>query len=96
MENIQTLLNEKIELERKIEQARVAEIERQRKIEEEKIAAQLAEIQAFRTIVQDVMKKYSLTEEQVLYGEDYIPKTKSNDTEKKSSLQAMRDFYSKL
>jgi hypothetical protein len=96
VENIQTLLNEKIELERKIERARIDELERQRKVEEEKIAAQLAEIQNFRKIVQDTMVKYNLTEEQVLYGEDYIPKTKSNDTEKKSSLQAMRDFYSKL
>ena len=96
MENIQTLLNEKMALERKIEQARMEEAERQKKIEEEKLETQRAEIQAFRTLVQDVMKKYDLTEGQVLHGEDYIPKIKSNDVEKKPSLQSMRDFYSKM
>ena len=96
MGNIQTLLNEKQALERKIEQARLEEAECQRKIEEEKFETQRAEIQAFRTIVQDVMKKYDLTEGQVLHGEDHIPKIKSNDVEKKPSLQSMRDFYSKM
>ena len=92
-QDIQTLHNEKMALERKIEQARVDEVEKQRKIEAEKLAQQWAEIQAFRIIVQDLSKKYNLTEHQVLHGEDRAPKVV---TEKKPSLQAMRDFYSSM
>lgn len=83
-----------------IEQARVDELERNRRIEAEKFAIQIAEIAAVRESFQSLMKKYGLTEDQLLHGQVRVM-NKSNSSmsvtpSKKLSLQEMRTFYSNL
>lgn len=83
-----------------IEQARVDELERNRRIEAEKFAIQIAEIAAVRESLQSLMKKYGLTEDQLLHGQVRVM-NKSNSSmsvtpSKKLSLQEMRTFYSNL
>jgi DNA-binding protein H-NS len=100
MSNVQMLLSQKMALERMIEQARVDELERNRRIEAEKFAIQIAEIAAVRESLQSLMKKYGLTEDQLLHGQVRVM-NKSNSSmsvtpSKKLSLQEMRTFYSNL
>lgn len=100
MSNVQMLLSQKMALERMIEQARVDELERNRRIEAEKFAIQNAEIAAVRESLQSLMKKYGLTEDQLLHGQVRVM-NKSNSSmsvtpSKKLSLQEMRTFYSNL
>jgi len=98
MSNVQMLLSQKMALERMIEQARVAELERQRHIEAETLALRNAEIASARETMQSVMKKYGLTEEQILKGHESLLKLPSRnvDRAKKLTLQEMRTFYAKL
>jgi hypothetical protein len=87
-------------LERMIEQARIEEINRQKRIEAERRAIQEAEIEAVRVSLQNVMKKYDLTQEQVLSGSvQLIVESKAllkGAMTKKPTLQEMRMFYSNL
>ena len=87
-------------LERRIEQAHQDELERQRRLEAERLAAQQAEIAQVRMSMQNLMKKYNLTEEQLLRGQTEsfrIPKSKLDGVPgKKLSLQEMRMFYAKM
>jgi ribosomal protein L17 len=98
MSNVQMLLSQKMALERMIEQARVAELERQRHIEAETLALRNAEIASARETMQSVMKKYGLTEEQILKGHESLLKlpSRNDDRAKKLTLQEMRTFYAKL
>jgi hypothetical protein len=83
------LVAQKMALERRIEQARQEEVERQRRLEAERLAVQQAE-----------MKKYNLTEDQLLRGQEEIfkiKKTKLNEVPGKGlTLQEMRMFYAKM
>lgn len=83
-----------------IEQARVDELERQKRIEAEQLALQKEEIAVVRASMQGLMKKYGLTEDQVLHGEVRTFNKSStalkNTTAKKLSLQEMRTFYANL
>ena len=83
-----------------IEQARIEEINRQKRIEAERRAIQEAEIEAVRVSLQNVMKKYDLTQEQVLSGSvQLIVESKAllkGAMTKKPTLQEMRMFYSNL
>ena len=76
MSTVQMLVAQKMALERRIEQARQEEIDRQRRLEAEKLAAQQAEIAQVRMNMQNLMKKYNLTEDQLLRGQDTQFKTK--------------------
>jgi hypothetical protein len=98
MSNVQMLLSQKMALERMIEQARVAEFDRQRQIEAETLALRNAEIASAREAMQTVMKKYGLTDEQILKGHENLLKLPSSTTDrgKKLTLQEMRTFYAKL
>ena len=100
MSTVQMLMAQKMALERRIEQARQEEIDRQRRLEAEKLAAQQAEIAQVRMNMQNLMKKYNLTEEQLLRGQTEsfrIPNSKLNGVPgKKLSLQEMRMFYAKM
>lgn len=100
MTNVQVLLSQKMALERMIEQARVDELERQKRIEAELLALQKEEIAVVRASMQGLMKKYGLTEDQVLHGEVRTFNKSStvlkNTTAKKLSLQEMRTFYANL
>lgn len=98
MSNVQMLLSQKMALERRIEQARVAEFDRQRQIEAETLALRNAEIAIARETMQTVMKKYGLTQEQILKGHESLLKfpSKNGDRDKKLTLQEMRTFYAKL
>ncbi|MEN9996211.1 MAG: hypothetical protein RL462_987 [Pseudomonadota bacterium] len=100
MQNVQMLLSQKMALERMIEQARVEELARQRRIEAEQFAIQNAEIAEVRASLQGLMKKYGLTEDQVLRGQERMLKNSSaalnGAASKKLSLQEMRTFYAKL
>jgi hypothetical protein len=98
MSNVQTLLSQKMALERMIEQARVAELDRQRNIEAETLALRNAEIASARETMQNVMKKYGLSEEQILKGHESLLKLPSSNSDrgKKLTLQEMRTFYAKL
>ena len=98
MSNVQMLLSQKMALERMIEQARVAELERQRHIEAETLALRNAEIASAREAMQTVMKKYGLTDEQILKGHESLLKlpNSNSDRGKKLTLQEMRTFNAKL
>jgi len=98
MSNVQMLLTQKMSLERRIEQARVEELERQQRIEAERLALQNAEIAIVRENMKNVMKKYGLTEDQILKGPETLLKMQSNPTErgKKLTLQEMRTYYAKM
>ncbi|MFM9993802.1 MAG: hypothetical protein ACKVOY_20480 [Burkholderiaceae bacterium] len=100
MSTVQTLIAQKMALERRIEQARQEELDRQRRLEAEKLAAQQAEIAQVRMNMQNLMKKYNLTEDQLLRGQTEsfkIPSSKLNGVPgKKLSLQEMRMFYAKM
>ena len=98
MSNVQMLLSQKMALERMIEQARVAELDRQRHIEAETLALRNAEIASAREAMQTVMKKYGLTDEQILKGHEGLLKLSSSNSDrgKKLTLQEMRTFYAKL
>lgn len=100
MSTVQMLMAQKMALERRIEQARQEELDRQRRLEAERLAAQQAEIAQVRMSLQNLMKKYNLTEDQLLRGpsENFkIPSTKLNGVPgKKLSLQEMRMFYAKM
>jgi hypothetical protein len=98
MSNVQTLLTQKMSLERRIEQARIEDLERQRRLEAERLALQNAEIAIVRENMKNVMKKYSLTEDQILNGPETLFKMQSNQTErgKKLSLQEMRTYYANM
>lgn len=100
MSNVQVLMNQKMALERMIEQARVDELDRQRRIEAEQLAIQKEEIAAVRASMQGLMKKYGLTEDQLLHGEVRMYNKSSsalkNTAIKKLSLQEMRTFYANL
>ena len=98
MSNVQMLLSQKMALERRIEQARVTELDRQRHIEAETLALRNAEIASAREAMQTVMKKYGLTDEQILKGHENLLKLPSSNTDrgKKLTLQEMRTFYAKL
>lgn len=100
MSNVKLLISQKMALERMIEQARIDEINRQKRIEAERRAIQEAEIEAVRVSLQNVMKKYDLTQEQVLSGSvQLIVESKAllkGAMTKKPTLQEMRMFYSNL
>ena len=100
MSNVKLLISQKMALERMIEQARIEEINRQKRIEAERRAIQEAEIEAVRVSLQNVMKKYDLTQEQVLSGSvQLIVESKAllkGAMTKKPTLQEMRMFYSNL
>lgn len=100
MSTVQMLMAQKMALERRIEQAHQDELERQRRLEAERLAAQQAEIAQVRMSMQNLMKKYNLTEEQLLRGQTEsfrIPKSKLDGVPgKKLSLQEMRMFYAKM
>ena len=100
MTNVQVLLNQKMALERMIEQARVEELDRKRRIEAEQLELQKVEIAAVRANMQGLMKKYGLTEDQLLHGEvrtfNKSSSVLKNTNVKKLSLQEMRTFYEKL
>lgn len=100
MSTVQMLMAQKMALERRIEQARQEEIDRQKRIEAERLAAQQAEIASARLLMQSLMKKYGLTEDQFLRGHEEsfkIPKTNLTGVPgKKLSLQEMRMFYAKM
>ena len=100
MSTVQMLVAQKMALERRIEQARQEELDRQRRLEAERLAAQQAEIAQVRMNLQNLMKKYNLTEEQLLRGQTEsfrIPSSKLNGVPgKKLSLQEMRMFYAKM
>lgn len=100
MSTVQMLMAQKMALERRIEQARQEEIDRQKRIEAERLAAQQAEIASARLLMQSLMKKYGLTEDQFLRGQEdtfKIPESKLNGVPgKKLSLQEMRMFYAKM
>jgi hypothetical protein len=100
MPNVQMLLSQKMALERMIEQARVEELERQQRIDAEKLALQNAEIAEVRASLQSVMKKYGLTEDQILRGkENRLSQANSSfkgSMGKKLTLQEMRTFYANL
>lgn len=87
-------------LERMIEQARVEELARQQRIEAEKLAFQNAEIAEVRANLQSVMKKYGLTEDQILRGKESLLNQTSSSLKsslgKKLTLQEMRTFYANL
>jgi hypothetical protein len=98
MSNVEFLLSQKMALERMIEQARVEELEKQRRIEAERLSARNAEIASFRHSLKNLMKKYDLSEDQILRGQENISKaqTKSSELGKKMTLQEMRTFYANL
>ena len=98
MSIVQTLLAQKMSLERRIEQARIEDLERQRRLEAERLALQNAEIAIVRENMKNVMKKYGLTEDQILNGPETLLKMQSNQTEhgKKLSLQEMRTYYANM
>lgn len=100
MPNVQMLLSQKMALERMIEQARVEELERQQRIEAEKLAIQNAEIAEVRASLQGLMKKYGLTEDQILRGNvSFLNQSSSSfkgSMGKKLTLQEMRTFYANL
>jgi hypothetical protein len=100
MPTVQMLVAQKMALERRIEQARQEEVERQRRLEAERLAVQQAEIAQIRMSLQNLMKKYNLTEDQLLRGQEEIfkiKKTKLNEVPGKGlSLQEMRMFYAKM
>lgn len=100
MQNVQMLLSQKMALERMIEQARVEELERLRREESERIAMQNAEIAEVRNAVNSLMKKYDLSEDQVLHGNERILSQSTAAVKgamaKKLSLQEMRTFYANL
>jgi hypothetical protein len=100
MPNVQMLLSQKMALERMIEQARVEELARQQRIEAEKLALQNAEIAEVRANLQSVMKKYDLTEDQILRGKESLLNQTSSSLKsslgKKLTLQEMRTFYANL
>ena len=100
MSTVQMLMAQKMALERRIEQARQEELDRQRRLEAERLAAQQAEIAQVRMNLQNLMKKYNLTEEQLQRGQTEsfrIPNSKLNGVPgKKLTLQEMRMFYAKM
>jgi hypothetical protein len=100
MPNVQMLLSQKMALERMIEQARVEELARQQRIEAEKLALQNAEIAEVRANLQSLIKKYGLTEDQILRGKESSFNQTSSSLKsslgKKLTLQEMRTFYANL
>ena len=100
MSTVQMLMAQKMALERRIEQARQEEIDRLARVESERLAAQQAEIANARLLMQTIIKKYGLTEDQFLRGQVEpfkIPQTKLNGVPgKKLTLQEMRMFYAKM
>ena len=100
MTNVQVLLSQKMALERIIVQARVDELDRQSRIEAEQLALQKEEIAVVRASMQGLMKKYGLTEDQLLHGEvrtfNKASSALKNTATKKLSLQEMRTFYANL
>ena len=100
MTSVQVLLNQKMALERMIEQARIEELETQRRIEAERLAIKKAEIAEVQANLQTLMKKYGLTESQLLRGEEpALDKSSSepkNSFSKNLTLQEMRNFYAKM
>ena len=98
MSNIQTLLSQKMALERMIEQARIDELDRQRRIESERLAMQNAEIAGVRESMRNLMKKYDLSEDQILRGQEQVKLAvpKKSQPGKKLSMQEMRSFYAKM
>jgi hypothetical protein len=98
MSNIQTLLSQKMALERMIEQARIDELDRQRRIESERLAMQNAEIAGVRESMRNLMKKYDLSEDQILRGQEQVKLAvpRKSQPGKKLSMQEMRTFYAKM
>ena len=98
MSNIQTLLSQKMALERMIEQARIDELDRQRRIESERLAMQNAEIAGVRESLRNLMRKYDLSEDQILRGQEQakLAVPKKTQPGKKLSMQEMRNFYAKM
>jgi hypothetical protein len=98
MSNIQTLLSQKMALERMIEQARIDELDRQRRIESERLAMQNAEIAGVRESMRNLMKKYDLSEDQILRGQEQVKLAAPRKSQpgKKLSMHEMRTFYAKM
>ena len=98
MSNIQTLLSQKMALERMIEQARIDELDRQRRIESERLAMQNAEIAGVRESMRNLMKKYDLSEDKILRGQEQVKLAAPRKSQpgKKLSMQEMRTFYAKM
>jgi hypothetical protein len=98
MSTIQTLLSQKMALERMIEQARIDELDRQRRIESERLAMQNAEIAGVRESMRNLMKKYDLSEDQILRGQEQVKLAvpRKSQPGKKLSMQEMRTFYAKM
>lgn len=98
MATIQTLLSQKMALERMIEEARIDELDRQRRIEAERLAMQNAEIAGVRESLRNLMRKYDLSEDQILRGQEQAKLVVSKKTQpgKKLSMQEMRNFYAKM
>ena len=98
MATIQTLLSQKMALERMIEEARIDELDRQRRIEAERLAMQNAEIAGVRESLRNLMRKYDLSEDKILRGQEQAKLVVSKKTQpgKKLSMQEMRNFYAKM
>lgn len=98
MATIQTLLSQKMALERMIEQARIDELDRQRRIEAERLAMQNAEIAGVRESLRNLMRKYDLSEDQILraHEQSKLAVPKKTQSGNKLSMQEMRAFYSKM
>jgi len=98
MATIQTLLSQKMALERMIEEARIDDLDRQRRIEAERLAMQNAEIAGVRESLRNLMRKYDLSEDQILRGQEQAKLAVSKKTQpgKKLSMQEMRNFYAKM
>ena len=98
MATIQTLLSQKMALERMIEEARIDELDRQRRIEAERLAMQNAEIAGIRESLRNLMRKYDLSEDQILRGQEQakLAVLKKTQSGKKLSMQEMRNFYAKM
>jgi DNA-binding protein H-NS len=94
--DVHALLAQKMTLERKIALAQQLELEQQAKKEQEALSIKKVEIDEFKTTLQNTMTKYGLTEEQVLKVPLNTIKTTNNVKATNSSLQSMRDFYSKM
>jgi DNA repair exonuclease SbcCD ATPase subunit len=79
-------------------QARIDELDRQRRIESERLAMQNAEIAGVRESMRNLMKKYDLSEDQILRGQEQVKLAAPRKSQpgKKLSMQEMRTFYAKM
>ena len=96
MSTVDKLLEQKMALERKIEAARILDIERQKRLEAEILAKREEEILSLRESVKLLLRKYDLTENEFLYSTpSNVRQIKVKSTDKKPlTLSQMRMYYS--